>query len=202
MFAPDPAAAAREIARVLRPGGRVALAVWGPRARNPWLGLVFDAVAAQLGEPVPPPGIPGPFALADATGCRACSGAGLTTSRSPELPVPLRAGFDEWWRGRRARRAARRRLAELPEPAATALLLPRPGGDQRVRDAHRPRDPRPLPDRLGHARLASNDMSLGSLLPLSRRAQLPLHVVEPLALELDEPVAELMDEDEVGSPVG
>ena len=43
MFAPDPARAAREIRRVLRPGGRVALAVWGPRERNPWLALVFDA---------------------------------------------------------------------------------------------------------------------------------------------------------------
>src|SRR2546421_1554246 len=39
MFAPDPARAAGEIRRVLRPGGRVALAVWGPRERNPWLGV-------------------------------------------------------------------------------------------------------------------------------------------------------------------
>ena len=34
--------------------------VWGPRDRNPWLGLVFDAVTAQTGIPVPPPGMPGP----------------------------------------------------------------------------------------------------------------------------------------------
>ena len=50
MFAPDPARAASEIRRVLRPGGRVAVAVWGPRERNPWLGLVFDAVSAQTGD--------------------------------------------------------------------------------------------------------------------------------------------------------
>ena len=70
--------AAREIRRVLRPGGRVALAVWGPRDRNPWLGIIFDAVSAQLGRPVPPPGVPGPFSLADADGLAALlTGAGL-----------------------------------------------------------------------------------------------------------------------------
>src|SRR6476620_10715500 len=65
MFATDHAAAAREIVRVLRPGGRAAIAVWGPRERNPWLGLVFDAVSTELGIPTPPPGIPGPFSLSD-----------------------------------------------------------------------------------------------------------------------------------------
>jgi ubiquinone/menaquinone biosynthesis C-methylase UbiE len=35
MLVPDPARAAAEIRRVLRPGGRTAVAVWGPRSRNP-----------------------------------------------------------------------------------------------------------------------------------------------------------------------
>jgi SAM-dependent methyltransferase len=56
MFAVDPELAAREIARVLRPGGRTALAVWGPREHNPWLGCVFDVVGAQFERPMPPPG--------------------------------------------------------------------------------------------------------------------------------------------------
>ena len=124
MFALDPAGAAREIGRVLRPGGRVALAVWGPRARKPWLGVVLDSVSAQLGRPVPPPGIPGPFALEDSGELAALlSAAELEEVAVGEVAVPLRAAsFDEWW----ARTSAlagplARILASLPEGAAREL---------------------------------------------------------------------------------
>jgi len=99
MFVPDPAAAAAEIARVLRPGGRAAIAVWAARERNPWLAVVLDAVTAHTGVPVPPPGVPGPFSLADPDALAALlEAAGLADVAVTEAAVPLRAGsFDEWW---------------------------------------------------------------------------------------------------------
>lgn len=98
-FVPDPAAAAGEIRRVLRPGGRVAIVAWGPRARNPWLGVVFDAITAALGRPTPPPGVPSPFSLDDSTRLAAVLREGqLADVTVTELSVPLRAvSLDAWW---------------------------------------------------------------------------------------------------------
>lgn len=134
MFALDPAGATREVARVLRPGGRAAVSVWGPREDNPWLGVVFDAAGAQLGRPVPPPGVPGPFSLDDPERLSALfSAAGLSEVSVEALPVSLRAAsFAEWW----ARTCALAGplasvLASLSEEEADALRT-------RAREAARP----------------------------------------------------------------
>jgi len=134
MFALDPARAAREVARILRPAGRFSAAVWGPRERNPWLGVIFDAVSAQLGAPVPPPGIPGPFSLSDSGRLAGLfSDAGLVDVEVGEFDAPLRASsFEEWW----ARTSAlagplAKIIASLPEDAGEALRA-------RVREAARP----------------------------------------------------------------
>src|SRR5262245_23935733 len=131
MLAPDPAQAAREIRRVLRPGGRVAVAVWGPREQNPWLGVVFDAVSAQLGVPTPPPGIPGPFSLsADGQVAALFAAAGFADVTIAAQRVPYRAASAEEWGSRTAALAGppAQRLATLPEPARQALFA-------RARDA-------------------------------------------------------------------
>jgi ubiquinone/menaquinone biosynthesis C-methylase UbiE len=98
MFALDHERAVAEIGRVLRPGGRVAAAVWGPREQNPWLGCVFDAVSAQFERPMPPPGIPGPFALSEPGRLEGLMAGELEAVEVEEVAVPLiAASFDEWW---------------------------------------------------------------------------------------------------------
>jgi SAM-dependent methyltransferase len=57
MFAPDHAAVARELARVTRPGGRIALACWTPEGG---LGQMFGMMRPFL--PPPPEGAGSPFA--------------------------------------------------------------------------------------------------------------------------------------------
>jgi len=71
MFFGDPVAAFANIARALRPGGRLTLLVWQPPAQNEWFRSFVGAVAGGRDLPAPPPGVPGPFSLSDADHTRA-----------------------------------------------------------------------------------------------------------------------------------
>ena len=64
MFAVDPESALREMRRVLRPGGHVALAVWDEPPVNPWA-TITTRTLVELGHTTQPdPDAPGMFALA------------------------------------------------------------------------------------------------------------------------------------------
>ncbi|HYF46235.1 MAG TPA: methyltransferase domain-containing protein [Acidimicrobiales bacterium] len=98
MFAVDPDRAAAEALRVLAPNGRAALSVWGPKADNPWLAELLDGASEVLGVPMPPPGIPGPFSLANADLAGLLEGAGFVDVAVEDVPVPQRLpSFDDYW---------------------------------------------------------------------------------------------------------
>jgi SAM-dependent methyltransferase len=88
MLVPDPAAALGETRRVLRSGGRLALAVWGAPEDNPWATSLVQPLV-ELGH-LPPfePGAPGPFSLGSDVRLRALlADAGFPEIRVEAIPV-------------------------------------------------------------------------------------------------------------------
>jgi ubiquinone/menaquinone biosynthesis C-methylase UbiE len=90
MFFPDVAAAARELARVARPGAQVCTAVWGPPEKNPWATIIMGTIAKHVEMPAPPPGSPGLFRCA-AAGYMAgvFRDAGLKNVTEKEVGAPV-----------------------------------------------------------------------------------------------------------------
>lgn len=79
MFAVDPSAATHEIRRVLRPGGRMAIAVWDAPELNPWATIPNRALVELGHMEAPDPSAPGMFTLSDHEGLRdLLESAGLT----------------------------------------------------------------------------------------------------------------------------
>ncbi len=65
MFFSDPVAAFANIARSLRPSGRLALIAWRGLTENEWQLVMRNALAIGRTLPAPPLGAPGPFGFAD-----------------------------------------------------------------------------------------------------------------------------------------
>lgn len=96
MFVPDPPAALRSIARVLKPGGVLAASTWGPPETVPMLSLGFRVLAERLDLPAGRPGEPGPFSMSDPDAvARQLAEAGFTDVSITEVEVPFELGSPE-----------------------------------------------------------------------------------------------------------
>ena len=91
MYMPDPLRAVAEMRRVLRPGGRVALAVWGERASCGWAPL-FRIVDAEVKSEV----CPLFFRLGEREAlARLCVRAGFVAVEQHRLRMPLDYATDD-----------------------------------------------------------------------------------------------------------
>ena len=94
-YADDPAAGVRELARVCRTGGHVAIGVWGDPAR-----CQTEALFARLRSLAPPPpGTPAPLAVSEPGVVEGLlAKAGLALAGGGEAPVTFSyAGHDQAW---------------------------------------------------------------------------------------------------------
>jgi len=66
MFFPDMQLATNEIFRVLKPGGKIATAVWNVPEKNFWVSAVGGTINRNMQLPSPPPEAPGMFRCAPA----------------------------------------------------------------------------------------------------------------------------------------
>ncbi|AYH45373.1 methyltransferase domain-containing protein [Azoarcus sp. DN11] len=119
---PHPPQALAEMRRVLRPGGRIALSVWGPREAVPLLACAQDCIARLL----PPPKVarPSVFRFGDAaTLTAALTDAGFSDVRI--APCPVRCHFpdaDAYWQAfLDLAGGAAEALSRLPEATRDAL---------------------------------------------------------------------------------
>jgi SAM-dependent methyltransferase len=95
MFFGDPPAAFTNIARAVRPGGRLVLLVWQAPGPNEWVRELSGALAAGRGVPAPPIGAPGPFAQSDPDHVKTVlSAAGFGDICAEGLSGPMWFGAD------------------------------------------------------------------------------------------------------------
>ncbi len=99
MLMADPAAALGETRRVLRDGGRLSFAVWGPPLRNLWAAIPGMTMVEMGHLPPPDPDGPGIFAMGDPDRVRSLvTGAGFDEPQIEEVDVSWDyEDLDEHW---------------------------------------------------------------------------------------------------------
>ena len=105
MFFADPAAAFANIARAMRPGGRLTMLVWREHDLNEWSVSIERALGVDAEILTPPPKTLDPFSLADPTSTeRILEAAGFVNASFTDVDEPVYYGSDvsaalEWVRG-------------------------------------------------------------------------------------------------------
>jgi SAM-dependent methyltransferase len=100
MLMADPGAAFDETYRIMRPGGTLALSVFGAPDRNPWASLVGRVLVAERHIPPPVPGSPGIFALSNPKRIHELvTRAGFASPDVAERPLTWRFPTPDayWW---------------------------------------------------------------------------------------------------------
>ncbi|MEJ5250521.1 MAG: class I SAM-dependent methyltransferase [Chthonomonadetes bacterium] len=120
-YAEDMTAAARELIRVVRPGGRVVVTVWGPPERCEFLTAVMPALAPLM--PPPPPGAPPPGTLSKPGALAAfLKGAGLRVVEEGEVACPfVFPSTEASWRGNASAGINQEAIAHSGEDAVRAV---------------------------------------------------------------------------------
>ncbi len=99
MFFPDMKMAAKEILRVLKPGGRFVTTVWNIPEKNFWVTVTMGTVIRNLALPPNPSGAPGMFRCSrPGMMTELLEGTGFTNASQEEISGMLKAGTAEnYW---------------------------------------------------------------------------------------------------------